>query len=175
MLFALLIYCYANGIFGSRRIERAAYRDIAVRYLTADTHPDHDTICKFRRENFAAVSTAFLSVLKLAHELKLLKVGTVSIDVTHIKPNASKHHALSYARACELEQQLKLEIAELMARAESADSSSEARRLPKNASAAHSGAWPSPGMNSSPSAGTVRTAMQLQKLRPASWLSPTGC
>ena len=45
MMLALLIYCYANGIFSSRRMERATYRDVAVRYLTADTHPDHDTIC----------------------------------------------------------------------------------------------------------------------------------
>ena len=49
MMMCLLIYSYANGIFGSRRIEAATYRDIAVRYLTADTHPDHDTICKFIR------------------------------------------------------------------------------------------------------------------------------
>lgn len=56
MMMALLIYCYANGVFGSRRIEAATYRDIGVRYLCADTHPDHDTICKFRRENFEAVS-----------------------------------------------------------------------------------------------------------------------
>jgi transposase len=49
MMLALLIYCYANGIFGSRRIERATYRDIAVRYLSGNTHPDHDTIAKFRR------------------------------------------------------------------------------------------------------------------------------
>ena len=41
MMLALLIYCYANGIFSSRRIERATWRDLAVRYLTADTHPDH--------------------------------------------------------------------------------------------------------------------------------------
>ena len=34
MMLALLIYCYANGIFSSRRIERATHRDIAVRYLT---------------------------------------------------------------------------------------------------------------------------------------------
>ena len=40
MMLSLLIYCYANGVFASRRIERATYRDIAVRYLTADTHPD---------------------------------------------------------------------------------------------------------------------------------------
>ena len=35
MMLALLIYCYANGIFSSRRIERATYRDIGVRYVTA--------------------------------------------------------------------------------------------------------------------------------------------
>ena len=43
-MLALLIYCYANGIFGSRRIERATYRDVGVRYLTANCHPDHDRI-----------------------------------------------------------------------------------------------------------------------------------
>jgi transposase len=32
MMLALLIYCYANGIFSSRRIERATYRDIGVRF-----------------------------------------------------------------------------------------------------------------------------------------------
>ena len=58
LMLALLIYCYANGIFSSRRIERATYRDIGVRYVTGNTHPDHDTICKFRRENLAAVPAA---------------------------------------------------------------------------------------------------------------------
>src|ERR1035437_1295862 len=76
-LLALLIYCYANGVFGSRRIERATYRDVAVRYIMADTHPDHSTICQFRRQNLQAVSEAFLRVLLLARELGVLKVGTV--------------------------------------------------------------------------------------------------
>ena len=44
MMLALLIYCYANGIFSSRRIERATYRDIGVRYVSGNTHPDHDTV-----------------------------------------------------------------------------------------------------------------------------------
>lgn len=123
MLLALLIYCYANGVFGSRRIERATYRDVGVRYLTGGTHPDHDTICTFRRSNFEAVSRMFLEVLRLAHELKLLKVGTISIDGTHIKANASKYQAVSYERACELEEQLKLEIEHLMEQAERADAS----------------------------------------------------
>ena len=66
MMLALLIYCYANGIFSSRRIERATYRDIGVRYVTANTHPDHDTVCKFRRENLEAVHESFVQVLLLA-------------------------------------------------------------------------------------------------------------
>ena len=89
MMLQLLIYCYANGIFSSRRIERASYRDVAVRFLTADTHPDHDTICTFRRENFEAVAAAFLQVLQLACTVGVLKVGTVSVDGTHIKASAS--------------------------------------------------------------------------------------
>ncbi len=75
LMLALLIYCYANGIFSSRRIERATYRDIGVRFVAANLHPDHDTLCKFRRENFEAISESFLQVLLLARELKLVRVG----------------------------------------------------------------------------------------------------
>jgi len=132
-LLALLIYSYANGIFSSRRIEAATYRDIAVRYLTADTHPDHSTICAFRRANAAAIHAAFLHVLKLAREMKILKVGTISVDGTQIQANASKYKNVSYNRAGELDQQLELDIAELLRKAESADASEddEGRRLPE--------------------------------------------
>lgn len=125
MMLALLIYCYANGIFSSRRIERATHRDIAVRFVAANAHPDHDTIATFRRENFAAVSESFLQVLLLAKELKLLKLGLVSVDGSKIKANASKHRSVRYDRAGELVAQLELEIADLMTRAEAADGSGE--------------------------------------------------
>jgi transposase len=121
MLLALMIYCYANGLFASRRIERATYRDIAVRYLTGDTHPDHDTICTFRRENGALVREAFEQVLRLARQMGLLKVGTVSVDGTHIKANASKHKSVRYDRAGELERQLREDMAKLLEQAEASD------------------------------------------------------
>ena len=59
MMLAMLIYCYANGVFGSRRIERATYRDIGARYITVDEHPDHDTICKFRRRTLRRSQRVF--------------------------------------------------------------------------------------------------------------------
>ena len=121
MMLSLLIYCYANGVFSSRRIERATYRDIGVRYLTGDTHPDHDTICTFRRENFDAVASCFVHVLELARELKLLKVGTVSTDGTTIKASASKNRNVRYDRAGQLVEQLELEVRALMEQAERSD------------------------------------------------------
>ena len=121
MMLGLLIYCYANGIFGSRRIERATYRDLGVRYVAADCHPDHDTICAFRRHNIEAVSEAFLQVLLMARELKLLKVGTVSVDGTLLRANASKRNSLRHDRAVALRKQLRSEIDDLLGEAERAD------------------------------------------------------
>jgi len=121
MMLALLIYCYANGIFSSRRIERATYRDVAVRFIAADTHPDHDTIASFRRENLEAFSAAFAHVLLIAKEMKLLTLGTVSIDGTKIDANASKIKSVRYDRAKALRERLAEDIAALTARAEAAD------------------------------------------------------
>ena len=99
LMLALLVYCYANGVFSSRRIERATYRDIGARFIAANTHPDHDTIATFRRTNKAAFEAAFLEVLLLARESGLLKLGTVSIDGTKIDANASKIRSVRYDRA----------------------------------------------------------------------------
>jgi transposase len=121
MMLALLIYCYATGRFGSRTIEAATHSDVAVRYLCANHHPDHDSICVFRTANRAAFEAAFVTVLQLAQQLRLTRLGTVSVDGTKIQANASKHAAVSYQRAGELIQQLQLEVQGLVTRAEQAD------------------------------------------------------
>jgi transposase len=123
MLLALLLYCYATGVFSSRRIERAALDSVPVRMICGGTHPDHDTICTFRRENKALLQETFVRVLELAQELKFLQVGqlTLAVDGTKILANASKHAAVSYEHAGKTIQQLDLEVNELLAKAEQAD------------------------------------------------------
>jgi transposase len=121
MMLALLIYCYATGRFGSRTIEAATYSDVAVRYLCANLHPDHSSICEFRVVNEAAFRAAFVSVLQLAQQLRLTRVGAVSVDGTKIQANASKHAAVSYQRAGEMIEQLELEVKELIERAKQAE------------------------------------------------------
>jgi len=121
LMLALLIYGYANGLFSSRRLERATHRDVAVRFLCGNLHPDHDSICAFRRNNLDAVAAAFVEVLELARELKLLKLGTVSLDGTHIRASASKDKNVTYARAQELRAQLRTDAQQLLTQAEAAD------------------------------------------------------
>jgi transposase len=121
MLVALLFYGYATGVFSSRKLALATYDSIAFRYICANTHPDHRTIADFRKRFLDELAGLFTAVLLIAQAMGLLKLGTVSLDGTKIKANASKHKALSFAHANRLEEQLKGEVEELMRLAEQAD------------------------------------------------------
>ena len=62
-----------------------------------------------------------MQVLELAREMKLLKLGTISLDGTKVHANASRHSALSHGHIERIETQLKAEVQELLALAEQAD------------------------------------------------------
>ena len=117
----MMVYGYATGVYSSRKIERATYDSVAFRYLAANTHPDHDTLATFRRRFLPELEQLFVQVLLLAREMKLLKLGTIALDGTKLKANASKHKALSYGHAKALEVQFKAEVKALTQRAEAAD------------------------------------------------------
>ncbi len=121
MLLGLVVYGYATGIFSSRKLERATYDSVAFRFIAANDHPDHDTIASFRRRFLAEIGTLFVGVLLLAREMGMLQLGTVALDGTKLHANASRHSALSYEHASQIEAQLKAEVAELLALAEAAD------------------------------------------------------
>ena len=121
MMLGLLVYGYATGVFSSRKIERATYDSVAFRYIAANDHPDHDTIAAFRRRFLPQIEKLFVDVLVLAREMGMLQMGTIALDGTKIHANASRHSALSYEHAGKIEAQLKAEVTELMALAETTD------------------------------------------------------
>ena len=124
MIVALLFYAYATGVFSSRKLEKATYDSVAFRYICGNTNPDHDTIANFRKRFLKELEGLFVEILLVAEAMGLLKLGTVSLDGTKIKANASKHQALSWEHANLLEEQLKGEVEELLRLAEEADHSS---------------------------------------------------
>ncbi len=121
MLLALLFYGYATGVFASRKLEEATYDSLAFRYIAANTHPDHDTIATFRKRFLRQLKPLFVQILLLARTMGFLNLGKISLDGSKVQANASKHSALSWGHATELEQQLKAEVARLMAMAAAAD------------------------------------------------------
>jgi transposase len=121
LLLGLIIYGYATGVFSSRSLERATHDSVAFRFIAANEHPDHDTIATFRRRFLTQIEVLFVQVLGVAREMGVLKLGTVALDGTKIHANASRHSALSYEHASQIEAQLKAEVADLLGKAEAAD------------------------------------------------------
>jgi transposase len=113
LMVKLLIYGYANGVMSSRKLERATYRDVAVRMLCADQHPDYRSIARFRKRHLDALGELFVQALRLCKEARLVGLGMLALDGTKLRANASRHKAMSYERMVKKEAQLQAEIAAL--------------------------------------------------------------
>ncbi len=124
ILFGLLVYGYATGVFSSRKIERATYESAPFRFIAGNLHPDHDTIATFRKTFLPELQDLFVQVLLLAQALGVLTLGNISIDGTKIHADASKSKAVSYKRLRELETQLRAEVEALFALGAQADQGS---------------------------------------------------
>jgi hypothetical protein len=94
---------------------------VAFRVLAADNFPAHRTIRDFRALHLVEFSELFVQVVRLARELGLVKLGTIAVDGTKIKANASRHKAMSYGRMQSTEVELKAQIAALLKKASSTD------------------------------------------------------
>jgi transposase len=121
MMVKVLIYGYATGVFSSRRLARKLHEDVAFRLLGAGNFPAHRTLSDFRAFHLLELSDLFVQVVRLAREMGLVKLGTIAVDGTKIKANASRHKAMSYERMRRAEAELKAQITALMDKANAAD------------------------------------------------------
>jgi transposase len=126
LLTKLLLYAYCEGVVSSRAIAAKTSSDVAFRVLAADQHPDFRTISDFRERHLAALGDLFVQVVRLAGRLGLVKLEHVAQDGSKILANASKHHAMSYARMQQAEDRLGREIRALLAAAQAADAAADA-------------------------------------------------
>jgi transposase/IS5 family transposase len=121
MMVKILVYAYATGVFSSRKIAKKLHEDIAFRVLGADNFPAHRTIRDFRAVHLTEFTELFVQVVRLAREMGLVKLGTIAVDGTKIKANASRHKAMSYGRMQTTEAELKAQIAALVQKAAKTD------------------------------------------------------
>jgi transposase len=126
MMLKILFYSYCEGIFSSRKIAKGIESLVALRFLSAGNLPSHRTIARFRLENLEHFERLFVEVVQIATRSGLVKMGTLAIDGTKIKANASKHKSMSYGRMKEEEQRLRGEIRRITKLARGIDEAEDA-------------------------------------------------
>ena len=109
---------------------RRCRTDLACRIIVGEDVPDFRTISDFRKTHLARLEALFVEVLKLCALAGLTKAGTVALDGTKVKANASRHKAMSYERMKEEEKRLQEEVARLLAEAEATDAAEDAAHGP---------------------------------------------
>ena len=125
MMTALLLYAYSQGVYSSRRIDRACHERVDFMAVTGLSHPDFRTISEFRRRHLTALSGLFVQVLGLCRKAGLVTLGHVALDGTKIKANASKHRAMSYGRMAGAEAKLAAEVAGWLEKAAAEDAAED--------------------------------------------------
>ena len=100
---------------------RQVEENIAFGLLAAGNMPDHRTICRFREQHLKAFEPLFVQVVQIACDAGLVKMGTLAVDGSKIRANASKRKAMSYERMQQEEKRLRKEIRALTDRAAKRD------------------------------------------------------
>ena len=121
MMIKIILYGYAVGIRSSRKMALKLHEDVAFRVLASENFPAHRTISDFRQIHLTELGKLFRKVVRLAREMGVLKVGTLAVDGSKVKANASKHKAMSYGRMKQEERRLKEQIQKIFEEAEAID------------------------------------------------------
>jgi transposase len=131
LMLKLLIYAYAVGLFSSRKIATGLEELVPLRYLAAGNTPSHRTLARFRQEHIGEFPALFVQVVRIARAAGLVAMGTLAIDGSKLKANASKHKAMSYGRMQAEEARLRREIEQITRRAQDLDAAEDAQFGPE--------------------------------------------
>jgi transposase len=120
VMLATWFFAYSEGVTSTRDLEQRCLRDTHFIYVSADLHPDHTSLSRFRKRHLALLPDFFVQLVRLAQQKGLSGFRRICVDGTRIKANASPEKSLNadeldralakvrtdteeYLRECELE------------------------------------------------------------------------
>ena len=125
MLLKILVYGYAIGIRGSRKLADRLKEDIIFMWLSGRNTPDFRTISDFRKEKLDNFENVFEQVLNICFAIGLTRVGKVSLDGSKVLANASKNKAVYRINLQKRRELIHNKVKEIMREAELADEEEE--------------------------------------------------
>ncbi len=90
VLLKIVLFAYARGLIGSRRIEQACKQNVQFMALSGEAKPDHSTIAAFISRSPDAIQTVFREVLLVCDQAGLIGREHFAIDGVKLPSNASK-------------------------------------------------------------------------------------
>ena len=86
----ILIFCYSEGIFSSRSIEKSCKYDLRIKYLLDEqTPPDHSTINRFRQKIVELAPDLLNQMVQILIEENQIDLSSIYIDGTKIEAYAN--------------------------------------------------------------------------------------
>ncbi len=126
MMLALLVYGYCTGVRSSRKIARAIEDHVAFRLIAAEHSPGHRTIARFRERHIDQFKDVFRQIVRIAQEADLVSMGTLAIDGSKFKANASNKASRTYQQLNDEEQRLEQEIDSIVQESQAIDAKEDA-------------------------------------------------
>lgn len=91
MMLKVVLFCYASGIYSSRKIAAATRENVNLMWLTGMRPLDHNTVNRFRSERIRPVfEDVFSEVIAVLAEAGHITLDTYFLDGTKIEANANK-------------------------------------------------------------------------------------
>ena len=88
----ILIFCYSEGIFSSRSIEKSCKYDLRIKYLLDEqTPPDHSTINRFRQKIVELAPDLLNQMVQILIEENQIDLSSIYIDGTKIEAYANRY------------------------------------------------------------------------------------
>ena len=119
MMTKLIVYAYADKIYSSRRMEKAARENIMYMWLCGGNTPDFKTINSFRGERMKdVILDIFSEVVELLIKQDYIKLENYFLDGTKIEANANKYSWVWGKSTKRYKEKLREKCKELFAMAE---------------------------------------------------------
>ena len=88
----IIIFCYSEGIFSSRGIEKACKYDLRIKYLLdKELPPDHSTINRFRQKIVELTPDLLNQIVQILIKENQIDLSSIYIDGTKIESYANRY------------------------------------------------------------------------------------
>jgi len=121
VLLKLYIYGYLNRVQSSRRLEREAWHNVEVMWLTGRLVPDHKTIADFRKDNGTAIRKVCARFIALCRMMGLLTQPSVAIDGSKFKAVNNRDKNFTRAKMERRMAQIEASVARYLQQLDTAD------------------------------------------------------